>query len=338
PSDIPNNRPMPGPPPNIGDPPPGRDPKLRFPSPPSMPAALIGLIAMLWLTRSAPRTSWMRASLLLWGGWLLVGALVFSYMQGIMHPYYTVAMAPAIAAVSAIAIRELWRGRQFLSSRATLALMLVATVAWDFVLLGRKPDWLPWLRWSVLVGSIAFAFVLVISAHRLGRWTAVLCAAGLLFGLGATAAYTVEAVAVYHGGAIPTSGPRRAPDANSGRRDQQASDNRALDALLIGTENRWAAATVGAHTTDSLELSTGKSLMAVGGFSGRDNSPTLVQFQQYVADGQIRYFIRDDRGGHGGNHRDPSSGSGAAGQITKWVAANFVPQKVGDATVYDLAG
>lgn len=303
-----------------------------------LPAALIGLIAMLWLTRSAPRTSWMRASLLLWGGWLLVGALVFSYMQGIMHPYYTVAMAPAIAAVSAIAIRELWRGRQFLSSRATLALMLVATVAWDFVLLGRTPDWLPWLRWSVLVGSIAFAFVLVISAHRLGRWTAVLCAAGLLFGLGATAAYTVEAVAVYHGGAIPTSGPRRAPDANSGRRDQQASDNRALDALLIGTENRWAAATVGAHTTDSLELSTGKSLMAVGGFSGRDNSPTLAQFQQYVADGQIRYFIRDDRGGHGGNHRDPSSGSGAAGQITKWVAANFVPQKVGDATVYDLAG
>ncbi|MGH3531757.1 MAG: ArnT family glycosyltransferase [Mycobacterium sp.] len=303
-----------------------------------LPAALIGLIAMLRLTRSAPRTSWMRASLLLWGGWLLVGALVFSYMQGIMHPYYTVAMAPAIAAVSAIAIRELWRGRQFLSSRATLALMLVATVAWDFVLLGRTPDWLPWLRWSVLVGTIAFAFVLVISAHRLGRWTAVLCAAGLLFGLGATAAYTVEAVAVYHGGAIPTSGPRRAPDANSGRRDQQASDNRALDALLIGTENRWAAATVGAHTTDSLELSTGKSLMAVGGFSGRDNSPTLVQFQQYVADGQIRYFIRDDRGGHSGNHRDPSSGSGAAGQITKWVAANFVPQKVGDATVYDLAG
>ncbi|MGH3544187.1 MAG: glycosyltransferase family 39 protein, partial [Mycobacterium sp.] len=104
-----------------------------------LPAALIGLIAMLWLTRSAPRTSWMRASLLLWGGWLLVGALVFSYMQGIMHPYYTVAMAPAIAAVSAIAIRELWRGRQFLSSRATLALMLVATVAWDFVLLGRTP-------------------------------------------------------------------------------------------------------------------------------------------------------------------------------------------------------
>jgi len=70
--------------------------------------------------------------------------------------------------------------------------------------------------------------------------------------------------------------------------------------------------------------------MAVGGFSGSDNSPTAVQFQRYVADGQIRYFIRADRG-------DPSSASGAAGQITRWVAANFVPQQVGDATVYDLA-
>jgi 4-amino-4-deoxy-L-arabinose transferase-like glycosyltransferase len=133
---------------------------------------------------------------------------------------------------------------------------------------------------------------------------------------------------VYHGGAIPTSGPGHT---------QQADDNRALDALLVGTDNRWAAATVGSHTTDSLELSTGKSVMAIGGFSGRDNSPTLVQFQHYVADGQIRYFIRDNGDGPGGNHGDPSSGSGAAGQITRWVAANFVPQKVGDVTVYDLA-
>jgi 4-amino-4-deoxy-L-arabinose transferase-like glycosyltransferase len=288
-----------------------------------LPAALIALIVMLWLTRSAPRTNRMRASLLLWGGWLLVGALVFSYMQGIMHPYYTIELAPALAAVLAIAARELWRGKQFVSSRTTLAVMLAAIGVWNFVLLDRTPDWLPWLRWSMLFGAIAIAVVLVIGAHRLGHWTAALCAAGLVVGLGATAAYAVEAVAVYHGGAIPTSGP--------GRMDRQAVGNRALDALLVGTDNRWAAATVGAHTTDSLELSTGRSVMAVGGFSGRDNSPTLAQFQHYAADGQIRYFIRDDRDRH------PRSAPGAADQITKWVAANFFPQKVGDATVYDLA-
>ena len=107
-----------------------------------LPAALIGLIAMLWFTRLAPRTSRMRASLLFWGAWMLVSGLVFSYLHGITHPYYTAATAPAIAAVTAISARELWRAKQFASSRATLALMLVATVGWDFVLLGRTPDWL----------------------------------------------------------------------------------------------------------------------------------------------------------------------------------------------------
>jgi 4-amino-4-deoxy-L-arabinose transferase-like glycosyltransferase len=302
-----------------------------------LPAALIGLIAMLWFTRSAPRTSRMRASLLLWGVWMLVSGLVFSYMQGIMHPYYTVAMTPAVAAVTAISIRELWRGRQFASSRAALALMLVATVAWDFVLLGRIPDWLPWLRWITLIGAIVVALVLLVRSPQLGRGVVTLGAAGLLFGLGGVAAYTVHAVAVYRGGSIPKSGPPQTHGPNSGHPPQQASDNRALDALLVGTDNRWAAATVGAHTTESLELSTGKSVMAVGGFSGRDNSPTLAQFQRYVGDGQIRYFIRGDDKGPGGNHGDPSKDSGAAGQITRWVAANFAPRTIGDVTAYDLA-
>jgi 4-amino-4-deoxy-L-arabinose transferase-like glycosyltransferase len=301
-----------------------------------LPAAVIGLVAMLWFTRTAPRTSRMRGSLLFWGVWMLVSGMVFSYMQGIMHPYYTLAMAPAVAAVTAISTRELWRGRHFGSSRATLALMLVTTVGWDFVLLGRTPDSLPWLRLTMLLGAIVLALVLLIDGHHVGRGVAALCAAGLLFGLGPTAAYTTHAIAVYHGGSIPTPGLQHAPGANAGHPDRQAGDNRALDALLVGTDNRWAAATVGAHTTDSLELSTGKSVMAVGGFSGRDNSPTLAQFQRYVADGQIRYFIGDDGDGPGGNHGDPSSGTGAAGQITRWVAASFAPRNVGGVTVYDL--
>jgi 4-amino-4-deoxy-L-arabinose transferase-like glycosyltransferase len=262
-----------------------------------LPAALIGLLAMLWFSRLALRTNRMRASLLFWGAWMLVSGLAFSY---------TVAMAPAVAAVAAISTRELWRGRQFASSRVTLALMLVATVCWDFVLLGRAPDWLPWPRWAMLLGAVVVAAVLLSKGRFVGRGVVVLCTAGLAFGLSGTAAYTIHAVAAHPAGATTGS-------------------NRALEALLVGTDNRWAAATVGAHTTDSLELSTGKSVMAIGGFSGRDNSPTLTQFQQYVATGQIHYFIRGD------NH-----GSGAAGQITRWVGTNFVPQWAGDVTVYDL--
>ncbi|HTU94738.1 MAG TPA: glycosyltransferase family 39 protein, partial [Solirubrobacteraceae bacterium] len=62
-----------------------------------LPAALLALGAGLIATRRAPRTDRTRAALLLWGGWLIVSGLVFSLSSGIIHTYYTVALAPAIA-------------------------------------------------------------------------------------------------------------------------------------------------------------------------------------------------------------------------------------------------
>ena len=53
----------------------------------------------------------LRAAAVLWGGWLLVTGLVFSYMAGIIHPYYTVAIAPAVAALVGIGVTVLWRDR-----------------------------------------------------------------------------------------------------------------------------------------------------------------------------------------------------------------------------------
>ena len=73
-----------------------------------LPASLVALVAGLWVTRRAPRTDRTRAALLLWGGWLLVTGVVFSYMKGTVHPYYTVALAPAIGALVAIGARALW--------------------------------------------------------------------------------------------------------------------------------------------------------------------------------------------------------------------------------------
>ena len=68
-----------------------------------IPAALIGLVALLWLSRRSPRTDRTCAAALIWGGWLALTGLVFSYMSGIIHPYYTIALAPAIGALTGIA-------------------------------------------------------------------------------------------------------------------------------------------------------------------------------------------------------------------------------------------
>ncbi|MEP7022289.1 MAG: glycosyltransferase family 39 protein [Actinomycetota bacterium] len=59
-----------------------------------LPAAVLLLAAGIWLTWGRRRTDPARAGLLVWGGWLVVTAVTFSYMKGTIHPYYTVALAP----------------------------------------------------------------------------------------------------------------------------------------------------------------------------------------------------------------------------------------------------
>lgn len=297
-----------------------------------LPAALIGLAAAMWQTRRAPRTDRLRGALLLWGGWLLVTALVFSFMKGIMHPYYTVALAPAVAALVGTGVIELWRRRQSASARWTLAVMLAVTGVWTFVLLWRTPDWLPGLRWVLLVMALALAAVVGLSAQRSGRWTAMLAATGLLVGLGGAAAYTVDTVFAGGSGPIPVSGPHRFQPVGQGPVDgPRAADDTALIDLIERTDNRWAAATVGSHTAAVLELATGASVMSIGGFNGGDPSPTLQQFQSYVAQRQIRYFVASPE-----DHRGPGPESAVGAEITRWVKQVFIPREVGGTEVYDL--
>jgi 4-amino-4-deoxy-L-arabinose transferase-like glycosyltransferase len=313
-----------------------------------VPAAIIGLAAALWLTWRTARTGKVRASLLLWGGWLLVTGAVFSFMDGTVHPYYTVELAPAIAALVGISVAELLRRKESLVPRLVLSAMLAVTGVWAFILLNRTPDWFPALRWVVLVGSIVVAVAIAVRAHRLGRATVVVAVAAAVFGLGATAAYSIDNALHGRNGPMATSGPAKAgfgggpggghggPGGDHGGPGGPfggGADNAALEALMKGADNRWAAASVGSFTVSDLELKTGASLMDIGGFTGGDPSPTLAQFQQYVADGQVRYFVADDRGGHGGpgGHR-----TGAANDITTWVEQHFVKKDVGGTTVYDL--
>lgn len=307
-----------------------------------LPAALIGLVAGLWFTRRTARTAGVRAALLMWGGWLLMTGAVFSFMDGIIHPYYTVALAPAVAALVGISVRELWRGRRFPAPRIVLAIMSATTGVWAFILLDRTPDWWPAVRWVVLVGSVVVASMLAVGAHRLGRATTVVALAAAAFGVAGPTAYTVATVANTQGGPMVVAGPsvgvsgfhgdgpgRYAPPGGPGGFGAVA-DNPALENIVREAPTRWAAATVGSMTASRLELDTGASVMAIGGFTGSDDSPTLEQFQAYVGHQEVRYFIGDDHGGP--PHRD----HGEASAIASWVQQNFTAVDVDGATVYDL--
>ncbi|NED04560.1 glycosyl transferase [Streptomyces sp. SID6648] len=173
-----------------------------------LPAALILLVAGLWLTRKAGRTDSARAAFIAWGGALVMTAAVFSFMAGIFHQYYTVALAPYVAALVAMGVTVLWEERSAWWPRAVLAGTVLATALWAYVLLGRTPDYLPWLRWAVLAGGIAGALGLLVVGRFGGRGLAVAvvglsCAASLA---GPTA-YTVSTLNSGHQGSIVTAGP-----------------------------------------------------------------------------------------------------------------------------------
>ncbi|MEU4088652.1 ArnT family glycosyltransferase [Streptomyces aureus] len=172
-----------------------------------LPTALILLVAGLVLTRRAKRTDLTRASFLAWGGALLTTALVFSYMAGIFHQYYTVALAPYIAAVVGMGATVLWEERGKVWASLALAGSVTAAAAWGYVLLNRTSDYLPWLKWLVLVGGLTGALGLIFAA-RLGRRLA-LAAAGLSFvaALAGPTAYTLSTVDTGHTGSIVTAGP-----------------------------------------------------------------------------------------------------------------------------------
>jgi len=310
---------------------------------------------------------------------------VFSFMQGIFHAYYTVALAPAIGALVGMGATGLWEVRRHPLLRWWLAGTVAVTAVWSYVLLRRTPDWHPGLAPLVLVGGLVVAGLvggLPWEARDRAGWAGpggrraamAVAVAGLLVVLAGPAAYALDTAATPHGGAIPSAGPdvpgarggpgggprgfrgAMPPGMAGGPQNGQAPfgqgfgpggggqrgglggllDGATPDAELVALLQRdadrytWVAAAIGSNSAAGVQLATGDPVMAIGGFNGSDPAPSLAQFQQYVAEGRIHYFLG------GGRMGGSMGGSDAARQISAWVQQNFAATSVGGATVYDL--
>ena len=102
---------------------------------------------------------------------------------------------------------------------------------------------------------------------------------------------------------------------------------------------RWVAATVNSNSAAGYQLATDDPVMAIGGFNGTDPAPTLAQFERYVKEGDIHYFISGSGlggGGFGGGGTGSGSGSTPASQITSWVESHYTATTVDGVTLYDL--
>ena len=339
-----------------------------------LPSVLMLGAGLLWLGRRAPRTDAVRASVIIWGAWVAVTGLTFSFMAGIIHPYYMVALCPGIAGLAGLGAVLLWQRRDQPVAAAVLAGAIVAGGVMGSELLGRTATFVPWLRWAVLLGSLAAACLVLaapavrwpVAVSRIpARTTAALAIAAALAG---PLAYSLSTAASAHSGSIVSAGPAVSgrggaglPRAFGGTTANGAATNGTgagtgrgpaaggaagmggllgastpstafVTALQTDAGNfTWAAAVVGSNNAAGYQLATELPVMAVGGFNGTDPAPTLAQFQQYVADGKIHYFIA-------GRMMQGESGSDDAAQIAAWVQENFTAQTVGGTTVYLLAG
>ncbi|AJT65604.1 hypothetical protein T261_3943 [Streptomyces lydicus] len=187
-----------------------------------LPAALILLVAavcMLWRARRtvAAEQAGQRAEFLVWGGALLMTFVTFSFMSGIFHQYYNIALAPYVAALVGMGATVLWRRGGPLAS-AVLAGTAAVTAGWSYVLLNRSPNWLPWLRWTVLVLGLLAALGLLPAlrgraaagtpSRTPSRLAAVAAGLAVVTALAGPFAYVLDTVETAKGGSIITAGPQ----------------------------------------------------------------------------------------------------------------------------------
>jgi 4-amino-4-deoxy-L-arabinose transferase-like glycosyltransferase len=295
-----------------------------------VPAALLSFVLVLVARGRAPRTDLVRAGALLFGGWLLIDGLVLSYMKSMVHPYYCLSLAPAVAGMFAIGVHEMWSRRATWFGRVGLLALILSTGVWSWWILGRNGEWLPALRWTILAVTVAAVVLMVATTTVQNRRRIAIGAAlvGLIAALAGPTAYAMATIGQPHEGGGPSVGPPSADGNGMGNWGQSQSDPQMED-LLRSARTTWSAAVVGSSAAAGLELSTNTSVMAIGGFSGSDPVPTLAEFKDDVAQHKVTYFVvNHGRGGAFGRrgHTD----------ITSWVMANFTPVNTATASVYDL--
>jgi hypothetical protein len=244
-------------------------------------------------------------------------------MQGIFHSYYSVELAPAVAALVALGATLLWR-RGTAGALLVLAGVSAVTSCWAVTLVHR------WASGTVLelvagtVGAVAAAALVYLALTRLRNAErpalrrAVVATAVLAAVLGPFA-WSVATAALPHSGSAVHAGPVQGPPETV-----TGVSPAALALLRRDTDDwTWTAAVVGSRAND-LQLASGAPVMPIGGFAGSDPSPTLRAFQSDVARHRVHWYV------------PAPTGHGPGRSISAWVRAHAPVVRAGGTTLYDV--
>jgi 4-amino-4-deoxy-L-arabinose transferase-like glycosyltransferase len=232
-----------------------------------------------------------REARLFWAWWLSATALIFSAMGGPMHPYYTVLMAPAIAALTGAGLVDLWRAasaERQLGAGAVLAVALAGSGLWAAHIAWPR---LPLGAGIVLMVLLTPAVACATAGQRQARTGAARVGAVLVGSVVVSAmlagpvAYSLATDAHTVTGANPLAGPY------GGRRPVVYPP--ALVAFLKARagDHTWAAVTPRATAASALALASRRPVLTLGGFTGRVPFPTLALFETWVRLGRVRYLV-----------------------------------------------
>ena len=303
-----------------------------------IPVALISAGLVIWLLRRAPRHNKERIGVLLWLGWLLMHIVIFSMTSGTIHPYYVVAMTPAVAALVGIGAPYIWQAYTRRTKVAwILPLSIALTTILSIIMLGYSNYW-PWLMWLVMIAGGVATILTLLPLSQTRRLKQIILGLAITASMAAPIVFSVSTVATAHSGSIPTAGPGASAMSNTNNESARAEST--LISFLL--ENRhgtiWLAAVNSANESAPIQLSSGQPVMAIGGFNGSDSTLTLSQLKQLVKQGKVRYYVVNSRQGKSGG---PSGmgGPGGNSEILLWVksAGSKVDYGGTQYTVYDLA-
>lgn len=308
-------------------------------------AALLAVVLLAVTWRGNLKTRGVRALSLMSGFWLLTTFLLLCFMGNQIHTYYTAALAPPLALVLGVALELLIIKRRSLRFRLFGATTALTALLSSWLILAGTTGWPEWLPSAVLGLGIAALSALVLRppTRKIEAVAAGLLAISLLCGPVIT---SVHNVTVAFNGSNPVSGVlSKKPGAISNLLAQLRNneivwahdiafgrdpDTEVVDALAASSGCTWAAASYASQTAARLQLQSRRPVMPLGGFAGTDPSPTLDEFKDKVAAGQICYLVQQEA------FVEVQEQNSSSMAISTWVQNNYQSEKLGNTTVYRL--
>jgi 4-amino-4-deoxy-L-arabinose transferase-like glycosyltransferase len=257
-----------------------------------VPLALIGMLALgLALRGRADRRT---AGLFVLGGWFLIELATLDFSAGIVHPYYSSALGPGLAAMvgaGGVAIASLVRNR---ASRTALrgyllaVLAVAGTVGVQLVVIDREGDPL-WWRIPLVVLCLGALIAIPLVRRRAG-W-AVAVAVGALLVAPMVYSFSVWLAPVQ--GTFPAAGPYSYPGQGLyGVSPTSLRTSRSLIHYLRthGATRPYALLTQSSDQASPLIL-LGLATSAVGGYNTTDPAMSGAQLATLVSARKARYIL-----------------------------------------------